>query len=214
MPSKKPGTISRTARHLPAAHLKPFSTSVSGRSRPCVRAQQRFPKSPLATAISLDVRRLSLGGVFALAATLTSAPLLAQSFPSQIDLSDLDGSNGFVINGVKAFDRADTSVSSAGDFNGDGFADIIIGADGVDPGGKTKAGAGYVVFGAATLGNSGELNLSSLDGETGFVMDGLDSEFRTGNQVSHAGDFNGDGVSDVIIGAPSARGLSENYAGF
>jgi hypothetical protein len=41
-----------------------------------------------------------------------------------IKLSNLDGTNGFKINGIDAFDRSGVSVSSAGDVNGDGFDDI------------------------------------------------------------------------------------------
>ena len=47
-----------------------------------------------------------------------------------IELSSLDGTNGFVINGIDAFDQSGISVSAAGDVNGDGIDDIIIGAHG------------------------------------------------------------------------------------
>ena len=56
-------------------------------------------------------------------------------------LADLDGTNGFKITGETADDRAGRSVSSAGDINGDGFADLIVGANGNDAGGS-RAGAG------------------------------------------------------------------------
>ena len=46
-----------------------------------------------------------------------------------LDLSDLNGTNGFTINGIDAGDYSGYSVSSAGDVNGDGIDDIIIGAD-------------------------------------------------------------------------------------
>jgi hypothetical protein len=47
----------------------------------------------------------------------------------------LNGSNGFAINGIAAGDSSGESVSSAGDVNGDGFDDLIIGARGADPNG-------------------------------------------------------------------------------
>jgi hypothetical protein len=50
-----------------------------------------------------------------------------------LNLSTLNGSNGFVISGVDEYDRSGISVSSAGDVNGDGFADLIIGASGANP---------------------------------------------------------------------------------
>ncbi|MDG1210746.1 MAG: integrin alpha, partial [Paracoccaceae bacterium] len=48
-------------------------------------------------------------------------------FQPVISLGDLDGSNGFRIDGAVKLDRSGNSVSSAGDINGDGFADLIIG---------------------------------------------------------------------------------------
>jgi len=57
-------------------------------------------------------------------------------FPATLELSELDGTKGFVINGVDQSDKSGTSVSGAGDVNGDGIDDIIVGApDGILPGG-------------------------------------------------------------------------------
>ena len=52
----------------------------------------------------------------------------ASGFGASLDLAALDGTNGFRLDGVDAYDRSGNSVASAGDVNGDGFADIIIGA--------------------------------------------------------------------------------------
>ena len=49
-------------------------------------------------------------------------------FPANIDLSSLDGATGFKLNGAAASDHSGYSVASAGDVNGDGFADLIVGA--------------------------------------------------------------------------------------
>ena len=57
------------------------------------------------------------------------------------ELSDLNGSNGFTINGIDGFDRSGLGLSSAGDVNGDGYADILIGAFGANPGSSTGGGA-------------------------------------------------------------------------
>ena len=75
-----------------------------------------------------------------------------------MNLSSLNGSNGFRLNGV-AGDFSGFSVSNAGDVNGDGFDDLIIGALGADGG----SGSSYVVYGKAS-GFSAEMDLSSLDG--------------------------------------------------
>ena len=71
-------------------------------------------------------------------------------FGASLNLSALNGSNGFAINGIAARDYSGSSVSSAGDVNGDGFDDLIIGANSADPNGITNAGQSYVVFGQGT----------------------------------------------------------------
>lgn len=117
-----------------------------------------------------------------------------------IDLADLDGSIGFVIPGLEAGDLAGRSVSSGGDVNGDGFDDLIIGAYGADPDGKSFAGTSYVVFGKAG-GFGTSFDLASLDGSNGFAISGADAFDNSGFSVSSAGDLNGDGTADLIIGA-------------
>ena len=117
------------------------------------------------------------------------------SFNSTFPLSSLDGSNGFRVNGKAAGDFFGGSVSNAGDVNRDGFDDIVVGASGVD----SSSGESYVIFGGATFGPT--LELSSLDGTKGFSIPALESGDASGNSVARAGDVNGDGFSDVLIGA-------------
>ncbi|MBE9036195.1 beta strand repeat-containing protein [aff. Roholtiella sp. LEGE 12411] len=131
---------------------------------------------------------------------------------SVLNLSDLNGSNGFVINGINAFDESGNSVSSAGDINGDGFDDLIIGASGADPNGQSGAGSSYVVFGTNS-GLSASLDLSSLNGSNGFVINGINRDDSSGTSVSSAGDINGDGFDDLIIGAFRADPNGQRYAG-
>ena len=92
-------------------------------------------------------------------------------------------------------------MSGAGDVNGDGFADLIVGAPG-RPGGRYHAGESYVVFGDPG-GFGGALDLASLDGTNGFRLEGIDRVDTSGSSVSGAGDVNGDGFADLIVGAPS-----------
>jgi len=126
----------------------------------------------------------------------------AGGFGSNIDVSNLNGSNGFKLSGVAADDRSGISVASAGDVNGDGFADLIVGAHGADPNGS-YSGASYVVFGKAG-GFGRDISLSSLNGSNGFKLSGVAADDRSGRSVASAGDVNGDGFADLIVGASGA----------
>ena len=128
----------------------------------------------------------------------------SSGFSASLDLSSLNGSNGFVINGIDACDFSGVSVSSAGDINGDGIDDLIIGAPDADPNGQEGAGESYVVFGSSS-GFSASFDLSDLDGSNGFVINGIDEFDRSGYSVSSAGDINGDGIDDLIIVASACQ---------
>ena len=107
------------------------------------------------------------------------------------------GAGGFRIDGIDAGDTAGLSVSGAGDVNGDGLDDVIVGAFGADPNYNSQAGESHVVFGKV---DSASVDLGAI-GAGGFRMDGIDSSDSSGFSVSGAGDVNGDGLDDVIIGA-------------
>ena len=121
-------------------------------------------------------------------------------FGSTFNLSDLNGSNGFAINGIADGDSSGYSVSSGGDVNGDGFDDLIIGAYSADPNGINRAGQSYVVFGSNS-GFGASFNLSALNGSNGFAINGIATYDQSGYSASSAGDVNGDGFDDLIIGA-------------
>ncbi len=136
----------------------------------------------------------------------------SEGLPNSLNLSELNGENGFVINGENERDFLGRSVSSAGDFNGDEIDDLIIGAFGADPDGETNAGKSYVVFGS-TADLPRTLNLSTLNGENGFVINGENAGDHLGYSVSSAGDFNGDEVDDLILGAYGADPDGQSFAG-
>ena len=120
-----------------------------------------------------------------------------------VELSAIEaGTDGFVINGASANDRSGYSVSSAGDVNGDGFDDLIVGAWGDDPNGESS-GASFVVFGKM---DGTAVELSAVEtGTGGFVINGVATDDESGRSVSSAGDVNGDGYDDLIVGAPGAN---------
>jgi Ca2+-binding RTX toxin-like protein len=132
----------------------------------------------------------------------------ASGFAPNIDLSTLDGTNGFKLSGEAAGDLSGRQVGPAGDVNGDGFADVIVGALGAG----SYTGASYVVFGKAS-GFAANIDLSSLDGTNGFKLTGVEVGDRSGFSVATAGDVNGDGFADVIVGAPFASPNGDPLAG-
>jgi hypothetical protein len=77
-------------------------------------------------------------------------------FPAVVPLATLypagggDGTHGFVLTGIDVRDYSGGSVSVAGDVDGDGVDDLIVGAPGGDPGGDSSAGESYVVFGRSS----------------------------------------------------------------
>ena len=144
-------------------------------------------------------------------------PFLTISFGQDL-ASVVDGTNGSVYKGIDAYDFSGRSVSGAGDVNGDGFDDLIIGTPLADPNGNHNAGESYVVFGRSD-GFGASLELSDLNGSNGFVLNGIDAYDNLGSSVSGAGDVNRDGFDDLIIGAPDAvsngnRSVGESYVIF
>ena len=108
-----------------------------------------------------------------------------------IDLADADYS--FV--GEAEGDYAGISVSSAGDVDGDGLDDILIGAFINDDGGK-DSGKAYLIL-SASLGDEATTDLAYAD----YSLIGENAGDRAGSGVANAGDVNGDGRSDILVGA-------------
>ena len=123
------------------------------------------------------------------------------SFPAVVDLDDIAaGTGGFKIQGESDGDYAGYSVSAAGDVNGDGIDDLIVGATDNGSGG-TDAGAAYVVFGTPAASPT-PVDLDDIAAGTGgFKIQGENADDHAGYSVSAAGDVNGDGIDDLIVGA-------------
>jgi len=117
-----------------------------------------------------------------------------------IDLANV-GDAGFAINGEAAGDSAGYSTRAAGDVNGDGLADVIVSAYLADVGGSDM-GRTYVIFGKADTNTVSLTDIAA--GTGGFAVDGESDFDRAGYATAGIGDFNGDALDDIAVGAPFA----------
>src|SRR5207247_10349827 len=92
------------------------------------------------------------------------------------------------------------SVANAGDINKDGRPDLLIGAPGAGNNGRDSSGSAYVVV---TGAGTGAIDLAAL-GDNGTRIDGAATGDNLGLTITSAGDPNGDGIPDILVGAPSA----------
>ena len=196
-----------------AAALAPEASCFGIAPRVAAAAAHARPgRDPLAVAVSLGLMAGSL---------LFSPALAAQTFPTSVDMTQADQfddavSLSLVGEGAGEYGSSSSqfgrSIASAGDINGDGIGDFIVGAriftyTGPD---AARKGAAYVVFGQAGGFDPASLTGEALrngDGSLGFVIQGTGSfsddipSAQMGASVAPAGDFNGDGLDDVIVAA-------------
>ena len=116
-------------------------------------------------------------------------------FPARVELSQLDGEEGFTIAGVETNELLGFDISVAGDLNDDGRVDLVAGAPGRD--------SAYVFFGGQEF--SVRLYVSQLNGATnGFRIAGNQGD-GTGYSVSGGNDLNDDGINDLLVLSRSGR---------
>jgi hypothetical protein len=102
------------------------------------------------------------------------------------------GGSGQTLDGITTLDWTGCSVAGAGDVNGDGTSDFLVGALGVDDGGG-DAGAAYLFYGPA----KGATNVAAAD----LVVNGEAANDLAGWSVGGGGDYTDDGVVDLLVGA-------------
>ena len=146
------------------------------------------------------------GGYIISAADFADLDALDGSTDGEINLDLVAGTGGsYQFIGAGANDTVGSSVSSAGDVDGDGFDDLLIGANQAGSSGETYliSGADLAALDALDGSTDGEIDLGLVAG-TGesyrFIGDGVGT--GAGFEVSSAGDVDGDGLDDLLIGSP------------
>jgi len=137
---------------------------------------------------------------------------LVQGKPgNQTSSQTLNTISNLIIDGGLPYGQAGAVITSAGDVNDDGYEDFLITA----PQGANGAGQGYVLFGSSSFlgapGTNFDLNVTSNDNKTTFLLNGNSPFQFTGAAIAPVGDVNGDGVDDLIISAPNAAQLYTVY---
>jgi outer membrane protein OmpA-like peptidoglycan-associated protein len=118
--------------------------------------------------------------------------------PADVDLAAL-GARGLQIDGAAADDWAGFSAAGVGDVNGDGHADVLLGAPYGDHHAGAESGSAYVLYGQQAA-DPADVDLAAL-GARGLRIDGAAADDVAGRSVAGAGDVNGDGQADVLLGA-------------
>jgi len=129
------------------------------------------------------------------------------NFSAIFDLTTLNGTNGFVINGFDSADTLGSDVSFINDINDDGIDDLIVGAPTVS---GLDNGNCYIIFGSSNPFFA-SFNLSLLNGSNGFTITGINRGDGVCSSVSALGDINGDGITDINIGASPQESISGQY---
>ncbi len=132
-----------------------------------------------------------------------------------LNISTVNGANGFIINGMAPGDLFGWAVVGVGDFNGDGIDDFMVGAYAASPtSALPKAGRAFMFYGTKAIMPAVVYIASYLEsGKAGFIFDGLNSGDNTGYALASLGYVTNDTYTDVAISAPGAAAITNNRRG-
>jgi hypothetical protein len=133
----------------------------------------------------------------------------ATDLPATIELGDPPPGNVTVTVSTSATGRV--PVAGLGDFNGDGYDDVILGNHGANPGGISTAGQAFILYGTGALPS--HFNLEN-PGLPGVMISGYRTRGFLGASLSRAGDVNADGFMDAIVGAPATNSSTVHQEAF
>ena len=121
-------------------------------------------------------------------------------FTSEINVSDLDGSNGFAVDPAGNVDLLGTTVRAAGDVNGDGYDDILVAAPWAYDPVSQGFGQAYIIYGGPQGSFPATISVTELNGNRGFVFTGrTEISYAFAQDSSGVGDINGDGFDYLIV---------------
>lgn len=133
--------------------------------------------------------------------------LYGKSDNGAVNLDNL-GQGGFKVTGIDEQDQTGFDVAGAGDFNADGSDDVLISSHLSEPLGRPNSGSVYVVWGGKGLT---DIDLARY-GKRALRVIGAKNNDALGYSVAPAGDVNGDGGADIIVGAPAGKNTDVSKA--